>query len=106
MGSSNGQRWGRETAFGVEGSPHTWASAPHTLRPAHLDGQPAARMNWNSKEANAVAINSIWSEHVEKEKNYMNPKTKFTCNPMSSIEMNNGLGSRVPFVTDKVGLAQ
>jgi len=60
-------------------------------------------MNWNSKEANEVAINSIWAEHVEKEKAYMEPKTKFTANPMSSVEMNNGLGSRVPFVTDKVG---
>eukprot|EP00316_Scyphosphaera_apsteinii_P022202 CAMPEP_0119313008 /NCGR_PEP_ID=MMETSP1333-20130426/27516_1 /TAXON_ID=418940 /ORGANISM="Scyphosphaera apsteinii, Strain RCC1455" /LENGTH=154 /DNA_ID=CAMNT_0007317723 /DNA_START=35 /DNA_END=499 /DNA_ORIENTATION=- len=60
-------------------------------------------MNWNGKDTNEVALNSIWAEHVEKEKAYMHPKTKFTCNPMSSVEMNNGLGSRVPFVTDKVG---
>ena len=33
----------------------------------------------------------------------MVPKTKYTANPCASIEMNNGLGSRVPFVTDKVG---
>eukprot|EP00966_Prymnesium_polylepis_P043797 1015007-Prymnesium_polylepis.2 len=25
----------------------------------------------------------------------MKPKTKYTCNPCSSIDMNNGLGSRV-----------
>uniref|UniRef100_A0A7S4C0N5 Uncharacterized protein n=1 Tax=Chrysotila carterae TaxID=13221 RepID=A0A7S4C0N5_CHRCT len=62
-------------------------------------------MNWNGKDANEVALNAIWAEHVDKEKQYMQPKTKFTCNPMSSVEMNNGLGSRVPFVTDKVGYA-
>eukprot|EP00965_Chrysotila_dentata_P150792 4982370-Pleurochrysis_carterae.AAC.7 len=51
-------------------------------------------MNWNGKDANEVALNAIWAEHVDKEKQYMQPKTKFTCNPMSSVEMNNGLGSR------------
>ena len=33
----------------------------------------------------------------------MKPKTKYTCNPCPSVEMNNGLGSRQPFVTEKVG---
>mmetsp|Transcript_3003 Transcript_3003/g.7477 ORF Transcript_3003/g.7477 Transcript_3003/m.7477 type:complete len:154 (+) Transcript_3003:24-485(+) len=60
-------------------------------------------MNWNAKERSEVALNRIWSEHVDKEMSKMLPKTKYTCNPCSSIDMNNGLGSRVPFVTDKVG---
>eukprot|EP00310_Coccolithus_braarudii_P013149 CAMPEP_0183350914 /NCGR_PEP_ID=MMETSP0164_2-20130417/21958_1 /TAXON_ID=221442 /ORGANISM="Coccolithus pelagicus ssp braarudi, Strain PLY182g" /LENGTH=155 /DNA_ID=CAMNT_0025522947 /DNA_START=48 /DNA_END=515 /DNA_ORIENTATION=- len=60
-------------------------------------------MNWKGKDTNEVSLNAIWAEHVDKEKAYMQPKTKFTCNPLSSVEMNNGLGSRVPFVTDKVG---
>lgn len=49
-------------------------------------------MNWNAKETSVVAINSIWGEHVEKEKKFMNSKTKFTCNPQG-----------MKFVTDKVG---
>ena len=60
-------------------------------------------MNWNAKERSEIAMNRIWSEHVEKEIAVMKPKTKYTCNPCSSISMNNGLGSRVPFVTEKVG---
>ena len=51
-------------------------------------------MNWNAKERSEIALNRIWSEHVEKEKLYMKPKTKYTCNPCPSIDMNNGLGSR------------
>ena len=69
------------------------------------------------------------STQVEKETAGMVPKTKYTCNPCASIDMNNGLGSRgepitaphcaclshmplrlthpcvqpVPFVTEKVG---
>jgi len=66
-------------------------------------GQNAAKMNWNAKERSEIALNRIWSEHVEKEISKMVPKTKYTCNPCSSIDMNNGLGSRVPFVTEKVG---
>ena len=31
---------------------------------------------------------------VEKEMNFIKPKTQYTCNPCSSISMNNGLGSR------------
>ena len=42
---------------------------------------------------------------VEKEMNFIKPKTQYTCNPCSSISMNNGLGSRVPFVTEKVGFS-
>jgi len=48
-------------------------------------------------------MNRIWSEHVDKEMSFIKPKTTYTCNPCSSISMNNGLGSRVPFVTEKVG---
>ena len=60
-------------------------------------------MNWNAKDTNEVSLNKIWHEHVDKEKAYCVPKTKYTANPCSSIEMNNGLGSRMPSVTDKVG---
>ena len=80
-------------------------------------------MNWGAKDRSEIALNRIWSEHVraparsvprrrrrftvlrfthvcvapgqvEKEKHFMKPKTKYTCNPCSSIGMNNGLGSR------------
>ena len=60
-------------------------------------------MNWAAKDYSEISLNQIWSEHVEKEASFFKMKTKFTANPCSSIEMNNGLGSRVPFVTDKVG---
>ena len=62
-------------------------------------------MNWNAKDRSEIALNRIWSEHVEKEANFIKPKTQYTCNPCSSIPMNNGLGSRVPYVTEKVGFA-
>jgi len=62
-------------------------------------------MNWNAKDRSEIALNTIWSEHVEKEAHFIKPKTKYTCNPCSSIPMNNGLGSRVPFVTEKVGFS-
>ena len=85
-------------------------------------------MNWAAKDYSEIALNQIWSEHVrtlptnagtrtsystateplpptssqvEKEASFFKMKTKFTANPCSSIEMNNGLGARVPFVTDK-----
>jgi hypothetical protein len=59
-------------------------------------------MNWNAKDTSEIAINQIYSEHVEKEAKYMRPKTIYTCNPCPSIVMNTGLGSRQTFVTDKV----
>jgi len=60
-------------------------------------------MNWHAKDTNEISLNRIYVEHVEKEGRNNMPKTTYTCNPFSSIAMNNGLGSRVPFVTDKVG---
>merc|ERR1711998_83149 len=62
-------------------------------------------MNWEPKalEGNEVHINSIWREHVTKEGHGRVQKDKFTLNPMPSLDLNNGLGCRVPFVTDKVG---
>jgi len=62
-------------------------------------------MNWNAKDTSEIAINRIFVEHVDKEKKNPNTKTIYTANPSSSIPMNNGLGSRIPFVTDKVGLS-
>jgi len=62
-------------------------------------------MNWNAKDRSEIALNCIWTEHVEKEQKGFVPKTQYTCNPCSSIVMNNGLGSRVPFVTEKVGFS-
>ena len=59
--------------------------------------------SWKAKDTTEIAINSIYTEHCEKERKYTKPKTIYTCNPFPSIEMNNGLGMRVPFVTDKVG---
>ena len=59
--------------------------------------------SWKAKDTTEIAINSIYTEHCEKERKYTKPKTVYTCNPFPSIEMNNGLGMRVPFVTDKVG---
>jgi len=41
---------------------------------------------------------------TRKEKN-TKPKTRYTCNPFPSIELNNGLGLRVPFVSEKVGFS-
>jgi len=67
--------------------------------------QPTGAMNWNAKERSEVALNRIWTEHVDKETQFIKPKTQYTCNPCSSISMNNGLGSRVPFVTEKVGFS-
>lgn len=60
-------------------------------------------MNWNARDTTEISLNCIWTEHVEKERKYVKPKTTYTCNPFPSIEMNNGLGMRIPFVTDKVG---
>jgi len=60
-------------------------------------------MNWKAKETSEIALNKIWSEHVEKEANFIKPKTTYTQNPCSSIDMNNGLGMRMSFVTEKVG---
>jgi len=60
-------------------------------------------MNWNAKDTSEIAINSIFTEHVEKEAKFMRPKTKYTQNPCPSIVMNTGLGSRQTFVTEKVG---
>ena len=51
-------------------------------------------MNWNAKDTSEIAINQIYSEHVEKEKKFTNLKTKYTANPFPSIDMNNGLGCR------------
>jgi len=42
---------------------------------------------------------------VDKEKKFIKPKTVYTCNPFPSIPMNNGLGLRVPFVSEKVGFS-
>eukprot|EP00900_Chrysochromulina_parva_P009644 jgi/Chrpa1/18681/Chrysochromulina_OHIO_Genome00018495-RA len=53
-------------------------------------------MNWNAKDYNEISLNCIWSEHVEKEAKQIRKgiKTTYTCNPCSSLELNNGLGSR------------
>ena len=37
--------------------------------------------------------------------NYIKPKTKYTCNPCSSIAMNNGLGMRGACAPQQAGLA-
>ena len=60
-------------------------------------------MNWNAKDRSEISMNRIWGEHVEKEAKWQKPKTTYTCNPCSSIPMNNGLGMRMPYVTEKVG---
>ena len=64
-------------------------------------------MNWASKDHNEIALNTIWSEHCVKEVKVLqrSVKTEYTQNPCSSIPMNNGLGMRMPFVTEKVGYA-
>ena len=62
-------------------------------------------MNWSAKDRSEIALNTIWSEHVEKESKILKRsiKTQYTCNPCASIPMNNGLGMRMASVTEKVG---
>ena len=62
-------------------------------------------MNWAAKDRSEIALNTIWSEHVEKESKILKRsiKTTYTCNPCASISMNNGLGMRMASVTEKVG---
>ena len=64
-------------------------------------------MNWAAKDRSEIALNTIWSEHVEKESKILKRsiKTTYTCNPCASIPMNNGLGMRMASVTEKVGYA-
>ena len=50
--------------------------------------------SWNARDTTEISLNCIWTEHVEKERKYVKPKTTYTCNPFPSIEMNNGLGMR------------
>ena len=51
-------------------------------------------MNWHAKDTSEIATNQIYTEHCEKEKKFVRPKTIYTANPCSSMELNNGLGSR------------
>ena len=61
-------------------------------------------MNWNNANYNEIALNQIYSEHCEKEAKGFKPKLTYTANPCASMALNNGLGSRQEYVTDKVGL--
>ena len=58
------------------------APSPHTGR---------SRLRRPARERPPVIARG---SQVEKEKNFIKPKTVYTCNPCSSIAMNNGLGSR------------
>ena len=117
-GDVQARGWGAPSYFTYRASRGSLPSLVVAERPAFQPfcycapqraAPPRAReaMNWAAKDRSEIALNTIWSEHVEKESKILKRsiKTTYTCNPCASIPMNNGLGMRMASVTEKVGYA-